>query len=797
MSNLSTAVSLACLCSLVSVAAPAARAAEGASTPVAGDLEEIIVTARHRKESMQEVPIAVSAISQTMIRDLRVKGVQDMADLIPGLDVGPTTNSSGGGLYLRGIGSTEAAAFIDQALAITIDGLQVNDARIMSATMLDLNQVEVLRGPQALFYGKNSPAGVVSITSNDPGDEFEMIVSSTYEYEAKEKAGQFILSGPITETFGARLAASYSEQEGLINVIGYDVPLTDTVPLALAPQHDSYDNRKDLFLRGTLLFEPTDNLQIRGKFSYFDREGGSITWGSQRVYCPLGAPQATIPVDDCKIDDTAYFGQIHPSILQAFPQADPSRPDGALDNTQKIATVDINYSFGNGLSLAAVSGYYTSHQYTMAEGTFEPVSKVLTIYDIDIEHLSQEIRLSSNWDGPINFLTGAYYETRDSDYEHVVPGSAIFGQQLTGNLVTLSLGKQYKAQKATSTSAFLQMDWTMTDQLKLSAGGRYSIEKKEFEAVGNDRPALLVPDDADWKNFSPEATLSYRPVPHVMLYASYKEGFKSGGFDSSFQPNVLAQAGPHDLVFDEEIVDGYEVGLKSSLFDSSLTLNAVVFSYDYQDLQVSVSDPISLSSRTLNAAKSKVEGVELETVWAPRAVANLTLRANLNYLDNTFENFIGDCYTGQTIALGCNVNLSPSTGRYTSQNLSGRDLPFSEHWSGTAGFDYEIPVGGQWHLGTTLFTSYTGGYETMIQYMPGSEQESFWEYHASLRLFSEDDHWEFALMGRNLSNEFVRRRVSPVPLTGASFGGTVATPADLAGTVVGGRTVTLEVTYKL
>jgi outer membrane receptor protein involved in Fe transport len=194
-----------------------------------------------------------------------------------------------------------------------------------------------VRGPQALFYGKNSPAGVVSITSNDPGDEPEMIIGANYEYEAKEKRGHLVLSGPISERFGARLVASYSEQDGLIKVIGYDAPLDATTPLALAPTKSNYDARKDVFVRGTLLFEPTDQLRIRAKFSYFDREGGSITWSAQRTFCPLGAPQATIAVDDCKIDDTAYFGQIHPSILYGFTQADPSRPDGTLENRRRSA----------------------------------------------------------------------------------------------------------------------------------------------------------------------------------------------------------------------------------------------------------------------------------------------------------------------------------------------------------------------------------------------------------------------------------------------------------------------------
>jgi iron complex outermembrane receptor protein len=156
----------------------------------------------------------------------------------------------------------------------------------------------------------------------------------------------------------------------------------------------------------------------------------------------------------------------------------------------------------------------------MAEGTFEPVNKVITIYDIELDHLSQEVRLSSEWDGPLNFLTRVYYERRDGDYDHIVPGSSILGEQLTGNRVPLSLGKQFKAQQARSMSAFVQLDWAVTEGLKLSVGGRYSIEDKEFRAAGNDRVALLAPSDADWKNFSPEATLSFRPTPTIMMFAS-------------------------------------------------------------------------------------------------------------------------------------------------------------------------------------------------------------------------------------------------------------------------------------
>lgn len=773
-----------------------ARAAVGAAQAAGNSLEEIIVTARHRNESMQDVPIAVSAISKSLIRDLRVEGVQDIAALIPGLGVGPTTSSAGGGLYLRGIGSGETGAFIDQGLAITIDGVQLNDARVMHASMLDLEQIEVLRGPQALFYGKNSTAGVVAIRTADPGDEFEAIASAAYEFAAQERIGRLILSGPVTDTLGARLAISYSEADGMIDVTGVDAPLTADIPLAVASRDRTYDNREDLFVRATLLFEPTDTFMARAKFGYVDRLGGGISWGGQRSTCPYGAAQAIILMDACKMDNKVTFGQIHPSIFAMFPQADASRPDGTLDSTQQLGSLEMDYKFGGGLSLTSLTGYYDSQQFVMAEGTWEPVSLVVSIFNVEIEHLSQEVRLSSDWDGPFNFLAGAYYERRDSTYDHLVAGSAVLGQRFLGEAVAFSLGEQTKGQKATSTSALLQVDWDITDQLRASLGGRYSIEEKDVVATGNGVRANLQPDNEEWTNFSPELALSYRPLPGLMLYASYKRGFKSGGFDSSFQANVLASPSAVDLVYDEEHVTGYEVGFKSTLFGDSLTFNGVLFSYDYEDLQVSVTDPVALSNRILNAAASTVEGVELEAVWAPHSIDHLRLRASLNYLDNTYGAFIGDCYTGQTIALGCNQNFNAATGNFTSQDLSGRDMLFSPQWSGGAGVEYEIGLAGEWRLGLTGYAAYTGDYETMVQYMPGADQKSFWEIHSSVRVFSGDEHWQLGLQGRNLTDKYYKRRTDHVPLTGNGFGTATATYSDLVSSVVGGRTVTLDLTYR-
>ena len=205
-------------CGLNAIALAVMAASTAAVSDMAyaqGKLEEIVVTARKRVESLQDVPVTVNVVTADMMNRLRVEGIEDLATQIPGFQAGETSSSSGGRVTMRGVGSGEESTLIDQAVSINIDGVPVNDARLLQASLLDMQQVEVMKGPQALFWGKNSPGGVIAIHTADPTDEFEMRISGSYETEAKERGGNFMVSGPISDTVGGRLVMSYSKQDGL------------------------------------------------------------------------------------------------------------------------------------------------------------------------------------------------------------------------------------------------------------------------------------------------------------------------------------------------------------------------------------------------------------------------------------------------------------------------------------------------------------------------------------------------------------------------------------------------------
>ena len=282
-----------------------------------------------------------------------------------------------------------------------------------------------------------------------------------------------------------------------------------------------------------------------------------------------------------------------------------------------------------------------------------------------------------------------------------------------------------------------------------------------------------------------------------MFFASYRTGFKSGGFDGTAGKGPLINQGlAFDLLCDEEEIKGFELGMKARLLDDALTLNVTGFSYKYDDLQVTVLESEAITLRVLNAAEATVEGLEFDAVWAT-PTAGLTLRGNLNYLNAEFDEFLGDCYTGQTIALGCNQVPSAITGNFTVQVPDGEPLPNASEWSASFGFEFDTPLSDSLHLGITGFASYTDDYATTATFVPGSEQASYWLLNASLSLYSSDDRWTLYVKGTNLGDEYWNLKSADVVFTGAGKGAATGIRADQLGVVRGGRRVTLGVTFRI
>ena len=231
--------------------------------PQVQSTDEIIVTARKRQESILNVPVVESAITQKQLQTFQTQDLKDVATMVPGLAFGDSVLSIGTQVSLRGVGSTTFNPGIDQSVSLNLDGMVFSQGLAYMSGMFDLAQIEVLKGPQALFYGKSSPGGVISMRTADPTNNYEIIARGGYEYEAREKRGELILSGPLSSTVKARLAANYDTQDGYFYSKGVALPGTGAVtPSGNGGRMDGHDGYQ---VRGTLLWNPTNDFSARLK----------------------------------------------------------------------------------------------------------------------------------------------------------------------------------------------------------------------------------------------------------------------------------------------------------------------------------------------------------------------------------------------------------------------------------------------------------------------------------------------------------------------------------------------------
>lgn len=750
-------------------------------------LEEIIVSARKRDESLQDTPVVITALSAKTIGDFGIESVEDIADFTPGLMSVQQEAQSGGVLRLRGIGSGVSNPIIDQAVSLVVDDMQIGTLQIQRSAMLDMQSVQVYKGPQALFFGKNSPGGVVAIRTADPGEEFEAQIKTGYEFEAKERFIQGVVSGPFSDTVAGRLVVRYSESDGY-----YDI---ETGPFD-SSFGDQGPESEQIFARGTLLFEPSDDLTIRTKLTYSDLEaqGG---FNIQRFYCPLGAPQNS-PNFNCEADNTVQMGDIPQAAIDIFDAEGMTgvSATGNMENDQFLLTVGVDYSLSDELTLTSVTGYYDTFTFSPANAAYATIPAFLVAgLEFDYQQFSQELRLSSSFDSPVNFGAGLFYEQKEQS-SNTIGAADIAG--LLGSPVPVwinALQSKYD-QDTEAYSAFVDITWDITEDLELSGGARYSYEEKEFNGLIG---AALGKDDDNWSDVSPQVTLSWSPSEEWLFFASYREGFKSGGYDGSPQ----AQLG----TYDQEEVNGFEVGAKGSLLDNTLQVNAAIYTYDYTDLQLTAFDATTNSASTFNAGDSEITGVELDFVWLT-PISGLQARGGIAYTDSEMSDVLVDCYAGQSVAQGCDQNFNPAAapfgpfgpfGGFESQNIDGKPLPFAAEIVGNIGLSYEADFDNL-VLGLSLDALYSDEYEPDTFFAPGTTQDSYMKVNAAIRLSSADDTWSASLVGRNLTDEYQVYSVAAAPSApgvGTGTDGTVGPiiPGDFIGHVGIGRTYSIELEY--
>jgi len=794
-------VSVSGLCTLalpqVAHAADPAVATTPDTTNTGG---EILVTARKEKESLQEVPVTVSVVDKKTISEYHIEHVADVAERVPTLQVQVGGSGSGGSLTLRGIGSSAISAAFDSAVAFDYDGVQVSTMRMVQVGFFDTQQVEVLKGPQSLYFGKSASGGVLAINSADPTRTWEAEARASYEFAEHGTLFGGHVSGPLTDTLGIRVAAQYND-------ITHYVELDPTTPAV-----NKNRGLKDFVGRLTLAWDPSPNFTANFKFQYTGSTNNGAIAQSAIDCGPNGQPDpvwlfsgaVVFPAGyGCNSNNGKYYlPDTTPALAASVPKPSAAVgyngvPFGYTD--LYFARLKMEYKFSDTLKLTSTSGFVDlnaqdvdNYSYGGVGPAYSPVAAALGMTSAaffaanfpalaatngvgipggvgtsdpvnKLQQYTQELRLTSNFKGPINFMLGAYYENRWIEFrtsQNAVNISLIAPDPVTG--YTWDYTKD-QITKASADSFFGSLSYKPTDQIELSGGVRYTNEVKRSDIDIPYMHAFLVAagfapsgfnsgeirfQDSNW---SPEVTLKYKPAPNFNIFASLKTGFKSGGIDNSALPsNQLLGFGSSDpavraataagLIFRSEKAKGGEIGFKSELADRTVTLNATAFYYVINGLQVQNFNPQTVQFETLNAGQATTAGLDVETKWRT-PVPGLMFSGNLTYLDAK--------YTADFITPGPDGVL----GTADDINLHGRALANAPHWSGNVAFDYVAEVGGGLKLGLGGNVKYSGSYFTNNATFTDYVQNPFATVDARISIGPDNDRWSLAVVGTDINGK--------------------------------------------
>lgn len=728
----------------------------------------IVVVARGRAEKLIDVPVAATVATPEDLRRHDISSVANIKIVAPQISLDRGFTGSGTSITMRGVSSSVIDAGVEQSVLLDFDGVAISRGRILNDALFDLAGVDVLKGPQPVFFGKNSPGGVVSVKSADPTSELSGFVRGGYEFNARATTVEAAVSGPLTENLGARLALFSSQSKGYIRNMAKGVadPFVPAgSPYSYVPAAPGRLGAEEKIAGRLTLKYSGDDLDATFKLLVTRYEGQGLQSFSEVMGC---TPGQAFPIDriggvtyadtsgDCRLNDRSSQGMLAPEVIAKWPEV--NRNGGGQPYSKNVSVMPVlrlNKSFGD-IDVTSVTGYYDYDYVSQGNADATAFAYFWSYANEKNKSFYQELRAISNFDGPLNFAAGGHFEYNDR---------TLFVGGLNGRTgVDAASGKLHtydnqQGNKSTAFSVFGQFRYKPNDKIELAGGGRYTRQVRKldtyftfvnsnvassFKAV-NDHITGKRKED----NFSPEVTLSYKPSSNVMAYVAYKTGYLAGGFSNPGVPSRVATA--QTLSFDAEEVDGFEVGLKGSVLGNSLTGSITGYRYVYKGLPLTSLVALGANQVTYltqNAADTLAQGVEVEATWRPTSATRL--QATASYNDARFRSFTGaQCYAGQTLATGC-VAVPGTTS--TTQDLTGKDVYRSPDWILTAGASQDIPLSSDFNLSANADVRYTSGYFATIGLNPVSYQKSFTTLNAGVRLSTTDDKWALALIGRNLTN---------------------------------------------
>jgi iron complex outermembrane receptor protein len=762
------------ICSLGPATAALAQSAPGSAGATASEpvqIEDVIVTARRRDERLLDVPVAITAISAEEAQRYNVTSIQSIRLVAPQVSFDRAFTGSGTSIALRGVSSSSLDAGLEQSVLLDYDGMPLSRGRVLSDALFDIDGIDVLKGPQSLFFGKNTPGGVVSVRTAGPTSDLQGFVRAGYEFTADEPSVEAAISGPINDKVGFRLAGFASQSKGFItndNPGIVDPFRTALLPVdtggTFVPASQRRLGAEDKYgLRATLTYDDGGNfdatLKILGTYS----KNQGLQSFSQVTGCPAGVTRPRSsgradPYGECELNNHVSAGTLPPAVVASWPAIRDwvtGEPTGR--NKSHLPTLTMNYKAGD-ITLTSVTGLY-HYNYRSAGSADATAYNFFWSYQIEKNtSFVQEVRAVSAFEGPINFAAGGYYEHDKRTLwggaqNGPVPLDPATGRYYTNDNRIDNMGHAW--------SVFGQLTFKPVDSLELAGGARYTRQTKNV-AIQTlyvnpvVAAAFLVPNTPlrgrhTEDHISPEATITWHATPDVMVYAAYKSGYLSGGFSNPGTP-VRSLTIPL-ISYDAEKADGFEGGVKATLLDRRLSGSLIGYRYVYEGLQLtSLNATLAQPAfQTTNAADTLIQGVELEGAF--KATDGLTLRASINYNDAQYRDFpVAQCYAGQTAAMGC-ISTRVGAATVTRQDLSGADVYRSPDWVVSAGFVYEFAIGDSLKAQLNADIRKTSGYYISVTNNPVAYQGGYTLLNAGARLASLDDRWTVSVIGRNLTNE--------------------------------------------
>ncbi|MEM5516333.1 TonB-dependent receptor [Henriciella sp. AS95] len=739
------------------------QAEDGSSARTLG---VVYVNARKREEREIDAPVAMAAVPAVEIDQRGLNDLSQLSTVVPELRISENTIAYGGNLTLRGVSSATSTASVDQAVTVNVDGIPISYAGVVKLGQFDLGQVEVLKGPQALFFGKNSTGGIVSLASAAPTEEFDYRIRGEYETESQRYGIESYVSGPLAEGVLGRLAVRYTDADGWLDNV---VP---TVPGAVPPRDDKGPEQEQFLAKGSLFIDPSADFSLKLRGGYSDLDAGSGYMITQRIHCPYGQAQGpfALPDQNC-VADNVTTQPYNPPGLDAFDGRFNADGSPYLRVKQHYLVADVSYDITDSISLTSITGLYSINLDASDNVSSGAIPFIEYASSVEKTSYSQEFRLANDPDSRLTWVAGVFLQ----DDEFVESQSTVIG------VLTPSADFELTG---TTISPFVQLGLDITDKLNISAGVRYSDETKQ-QKIGHGEFEGQYRKEVNFYNLSPEITASYAINPNANVYVAYKEAYKSGGFQTEHVaiPATLAAGASIDNSFEEELVSGFEVGSKMYLFDQSLRLAGAAYHFEYEDLQLGRFDPVVVATVLDNVGAATIEGVEVDFEYRPADIDGLRINGAFAYTDATYDEYLAACYNGQTAAAGCDPVLN-------LQDQAGKRLPRAPEWSATLGGAYEGTLTSSLDYRINAGVQYNTEYESMSEAIPHSQQESVFTVDAGLAFMDSSRIWEFAVIGRNLTDENTLASGLQVPATGNA-----TTFSDLAASVNPGRQVMFRLTY--